>query len=94
MISANSRYSKSVLTTEEVDGASVVYILPTQPVVTTFQYVYHTVTYVDRIDTIAASFLGNPALWYLIAQVNPQIIDFLSLTPGTTLRIPTIATVQ
>jgi len=94
MISANSRYATSTLATEEINGISTVYILPTPPVITTFQYIYYSVTYSDRIDTIAYSFLGNPALWYMIAQVNPQVIDFMTLTPGTVLRIPTVATVQ
>jgi hypothetical protein len=94
MISANSRYKNSSLTTEEVNNKSIIYILPSQPVVEVFQYSYYNVTFADRIDTIAATFLGNPALWYLIAKVNPQIMNFLDLQPGTVLRIPTIATVN
>ena len=94
MISPNSRYNTSQLTTEEVNGKSIIYILPNEPVVTVFQYSYYTVTFADRIDTIAASFLGNPALWYLIARVNPQIMNFMDLQPGTVIRIPSIATVQ
>lgn len=94
MISPNSRYINSILITEERNGKSVVYIAPTQPVVQVFQYNFYSVVVADRIDTIASTFLGNPSLWYLIAQVNPQIINFLNLKPGTVLRIPTIATVQ
>lgn len=93
MISASSRYATSTLDTQEIDGQSVIYILPSQPVVTTFQYSFYTVTPADRIDTLAATFLGNPTLWYLIAQVNPQLIDYFLLTPGTILRIPIVATV-
>lgn len=93
MISANSRYKNSQLTTEEVDGKSIIYILPSQATVTVFQYSYYVVTFADRIDTIAATFLGNPALWYMIAQVNPQIMNFMDLQPGVVIRIPTIASV-
>ena len=94
MISSNSRYANSTLLTEEVNGKSIVFIAPTQPTVQTFQYNFYTVVLADRIDTIASTFLGNPSLWYMIAQVNPQIINFFTLTPGTILRIPTVATVQ
>jgi len=94
VISANSRYASSTLETNDYQGTDILYILPTQPTVTTFQYSYYTVTYADRIDTLASTFLSNPALWYMIARVNPQIIDFFNLTAGTVLRIPIIATVQ
>lgn len=36
----------------------------------------------------AAAFLGNPALWGLIARANPDI-DPVFVSPGTVLRIPT-----
>jgi len=94
MITPLSRYSKSKLTTEEVDGQSIVYILPQVASVTIFKYTYYTVTFADRIDNIASTFLGNPALWYQIAQVNPQVMNWLNLQPGTVIRIPLVATVS
>jgi nucleoid-associated protein YgaU len=94
VISPNSRYNTAKLTTEEVNGKSIIYILPPNQQVTVFQYTYYTVAFADRIDSIASSFLGNPALWFKIAQVNPQIMNWLDLQPGTVIRIPLIATVQ
>jgi nucleoid-associated protein YgaU len=94
MISTNSRYKTATLTTEEVDGKSIIYIIPPTPQVTVFQYSYYTITFADRIDSIANTYLGNPVLWYLIANVNPQIMDWLNLQPGTVIRIPQIATVS
>jgi hypothetical protein len=93
MISPNSRYNTTKLVTEEVNNKSTIYILPPNQKVTVFQYTYYTVTFADRIDNIAATFLGNPTLWYQIAQVNPQIMNWLTLQPGTTIRIPLITTV-
>jgi nucleoid-associated protein YgaU len=94
MISPNSRYNNTKLTTEEIASKSVIYILPPQQNVTVFQYTFYTVTFADRIDNIASTFLGNPTLWYKIAQVNPQIMNWLNLQPGTVIRIPLVATVH
>jgi len=94
LISPNSRYATAKLTTVEVDGKSIVYILPPNQNVTIFTYTYYTVTFADRIDNIAATFLGNPSLWYRIAQVNPQVMNWLDLQPGTVIRIPLVATVM
>ena len=94
MITPLSRYSTAKLTTKEVNGKSTIYIVPPQQVVTVFKYTYYVVTFADRIDTIASNFLGNPTLWYKIAQVNPQIMNWSNLQPGTVIRIPLVATVQ
>ena len=94
MITPLSRYATAKLTTEEVDGKSVIYIVPPQQLVTVFKYTFYVVTFADRIDTIAATFLDNPTLWYKIAQVNPQIMNWTNLQPGTVIRIPLVATVQ
>ena len=94
MITPLSRYANSRLTTQEINNKSVIYIVPSAAQVTVFQYTFYTVTFADRIDNIANTFLGNPALWFKIAQVNPQIMNWMNLQPGTVIRIPLVATVQ
>lgn len=42
----------------------------------------------DRLDILANRFLGNPALWWEIMDLNPEILDPLSIPPGTQIRIP------
>ena len=42
----------------------------------------------DRLDILADRFLGNPALWWEIMDLNPEILDPLSIQPGTQIRIP------
>jgi len=42
----------------------------------------------DRIDRIATHFLGDARLWYLLADLNPHIEDFLKLPVGVELRVP------
>jgi len=42
----------------------------------------------DRLDIIATKYLGNPFLWWEIMDINPEILDPFSITPGTQIRIP------
>ena len=43
---------------------------------------------VDRIENIAARYLGNPTLWWKIMDLNPEVLDPFNIKPGTMLRIP------
>lgn len=91
MIASTSRYANSLLITEDIDGADTVYITPSSPVSYTFSYNYYVTTGSDRIDNIAAAFLGDPAQWHLIGDVNPQIMNWFSVAPGTIIRIPSVS---
>jgi hypothetical protein len=42
----------------------------------------------DRLDNIATRFLGNPEMWWKILDINPEILNPMSIAPGTQLRIP------
>ena len=42
----------------------------------------------DRVDLVAAKFLGDATLWWAIFDLNPEVIDPLNVPPGTVLRIP------
>lgn len=88
MIASNSRYVNTPQVIENIKGIDVLYIGYQEPVAQTFQYSYYITNASDRIDNIASSFLGDPTQWFLIAQVNPEVINFLNLQPGTILRIP------
>ena len=44
----------------------------------------------ERLDQIASKYYQNPKSWWLIAEYNPQIVDFTTITPGTILRIPNV----
>lgn len=48
----------------------------------------------DRLDTVAATKLGDPELFWMILDLNPEIVDPLSITVGTTIRIPTGVFIQ
>ena len=42
----------------------------------------------DRLDNLANRYLGNPALWWQILDINPEVLDPTEIAPGTQLRIP------
>jgi len=44
----------------------------------------------DRIDTLAAKFFLYPTRWWIIAEFNPKILDWLNIKPGTIIRIPRV----
>lgn len=53
---------------------------------------FHVVREGDRLETIAAARLGDPALWWVLADVN-DVADPFALVVGTTLRVPSAARV-
>jgi len=44
----------------------------------------------DRMDQVAFQFFSFPERWWIIAEVNPKITDFLNIPAGTILRIPRV----
>jgi hypothetical protein len=52
------------------------------------EYFYYTWTEKDRIDEISTQFLGDPSLWWVIMDYNPEQLNPLNIPIGTLLRIP------
>jgi hypothetical protein len=42
----------------------------------------------DRLDVVALRHLGQSNLWWQILDINPEIVDTMSVKPGTQIRIP------
>lgn len=42
----------------------------------------------DRIDVVAEKFFGRPEFWWRILDANPEVVDPVTIKPGTVLRIP------
>lgn len=56
---------------------------------------YHVVAEGDTLLSIAQKYYDNQFLWYIIADMNPVIIeDIFQLTVNTTLLIPNLNTIQ
>lgn len=89
MISSRSRYKGTATARVAVSPTDIrVTIVPSSAAAWQFNYTYYMVKQGDRIDTIARFFYGDDTKWWLIADANPEILDWMTLTPATVLRIP------
>ena len=95
MFPTDSRYyGSSMLTYVTRSGRMISYLarrIVPQPGPQNFATIaQHTVRQGDRLDLIAAKYLGDPLMFWLICDANGAIDpDELVETPGTVLRITT-----
>lgn len=89
MIGRDSRYATAkIVKANGPDGEPRQEMRPAFPTPKTITYTFYRVSSGDRIDTLAYGFFGRADLWWMIADANPEIIDWFTLTPGEVLRIP------
>lgn len=62
-------------------------VIPVNPVEEPFTYEYEA-RVGDRWDTIAYKYLGNAALWYVVANANGGLNGSIFIKPGTIIKIP------
>jgi hypothetical protein len=92
MISATSRYANStVIPGSDLDGNDIMVIIFSTPTDTTFQFTYYQVNGADEVSALAQRFYGDATLWWVLANANPEVLDWTTLVAGTLLRIPTLA---
>lgn len=89
VISQTSRYAASqVAPVTDSSGVTRQTILPTVPTDTAYQVSFYQWSMNDRPDLLAFRNYGDERLWWLIADANPEIIDWLNVAVGTVIRIP------
>lgn len=69
-------------------GTHQVVNVPTIPETRAYDFTYYLTDDSDTVDYLAHALLGDGALWWILADVNPEIIDWTNLPAGTILRIP------
>jgi nucleoid-associated protein YgaU len=84
MITSRSRYVDGRIV-PMTDGEVVAF--RTFPAVTQDPLLY-TWNQSDRLDRLAARYLGSPLLWWKIMDANPLIQSPNDIRPGTQIRIP------
>jgi hypothetical protein len=89
MIFTDSRYASGILAKSydarnESYAVSVFRQFPTE----TSTFFFYTWTQRDRIDLVANELLGDPELWWVIMDYNPEIANPFDIPLGTILRIP------
>lgn len=89
MISAGSRYAGgTIITATDLDDNDILALTFAAPADTVIRYTTYQVTGADTIDLIANSFYGDPTLWWYVANANPEIMTWDSLTAGQLIRVP------
>lgn len=89
MILPDSRYASSTITVVEdpLRGThQAVTVLP--PPERSFAFTYYQVVAGETVDMLADRFMGQGQYWWMIADANPEILDWNDLPTGTVLRIP------
>lgn len=87
-----SRYEFSVVDfvaiEEDADANAVVFYEFED--IGTITYREHTYRQGERLDNIAFDYYQDPALWWFILDVNPEIVDPTNIKPGAVIRIPNV----
>ena len=89
-VQSGSRYAQSTVVILDVNDIprNVIVGSPQEPYV--FNYESYQTDASDRPDTLAYDFYGDPSLWWMIADANPEIMDWGSVPAGTIIRVPNI----
>ncbi len=90
MISNTSRYKDSTLALVSSGRGTNLTVMPSQQQEWAFTFTYHQLTSSDRLDLLAQQYYGDPALWWHIADANPEVLTWDVLTPGQIIRIPSV----
>lgn len=88
MIGPESRYANAVVEVVEDDRGkhqSVSIPLATSRAV---RFTYYQVEEDDTIEWLAFLTYGDGRLWWIIADANPEILDWTALTIGSIIRVP------
>lgn len=87
-----SRYEYSVVdfiaVSEDGDANAVVFYETEDIGVITYKE--HTYKQGERLDNISFDYYQDPSLWWVILDVNPEIVDPTNIEPGTVIRIPNV----
>lgn len=88
-IANNSRYQGQPVLHVPIDAAGHTNKAVFRPSLTIPRgYFYYQVKLGDRFDILANRFLGQPTLWWILADANPEVTYPDVLIPGSTIRIP------
>lgn len=57
-------------------------------------YTLHTIKQGDTLDTLALDYYNNPTLYWIICSFNHITNPYITLVPGSTIKIPSIANIE
>lgn len=90
MITAESRYADSKVDKIITEDGVRLTIVPGAQKDFRITYTMYQWRYYDRIDVMADTVYGDPTRWWIIADANPEIMDWGNVPTGKIIRIPTV----
>lgn len=88
-VSATSRYASGVITVvDDPQRGQHQAIIPAAPVDRAFAFTFYQWADGDTVDMLGYRFFGTGQLWWMLADANPEILDWHNVPVGTVLRIP------
>lgn len=90
MITPTSRYANATVSTVVDHRGTHQSVEVPAPTDLVFEFTYYMIEAEDRIDVLAHDLLGSGQLWWMLADANPEILDWHNLTPGTIIRNPLV----
>ena len=91
-IQSGSRYAnRAVEAVTDGNGVTRQTIMPATASAKTFTVIDHVWTAADRPDLLAGQMYGDETMWWVIADANPEILDWADVAPGRVVRLPSAA---
>jgi hypothetical protein len=89
-IVSGSRYEESVVDYFKKDyyGAELPVVIYSFDSLQSAKFFIHQYKTGETLQGLAQTYFRNPALWWTIAEYNPEITDLLNIPVNTELRIP------
>jgi len=90
MIERTSRYYTGPLTQtpHKYTGVYQISVYRDFPSIQAVNYVEYTWKDGDSLSNLANTFGSGPKYWWEIMDINPEILDPMSIAPGTVIRVP------
>jgi hypothetical protein len=91
-IRAGSRYETSVVDyfRKTPNGTTYPVVLYKFDDLTSVRFTIHTYVVGETLTSLSYRYYQRPDLWWVIAEYNPEVTDFVHLSGGTLLRIPSV----
>lgn len=88
-VNATSRYAEGTISVvDDPQRGQHQEVVPGPAVDRSFAFTFYQVTDGDTVDMLGYTFFGAGQLWWMLADANPEIIDWNNLPVGAVLRVP------
>jgi hypothetical protein len=91
-INTGSRYENSVVDyfRKKEGGITLPVVLYSFDSLDAVSFFYHIYRTGETLQGLSQVYFRTPALWWAIAEYNPEVVDLVHIPDGTVLRIPSV----